>query len=112
MRAALQLSRLAFRPDGSVRRAAVGRYRRARSAIQRQNSYQSISRGGQGWLGLGVPGTAARASGSRLGAVLVEERLRADCLRGRALQLAPVPGEFNRSAAFRVDAHELERPFR
>ncbi len=95
-------------PDETGRcgsRTTLGRRRRAGSAVQRQNPDQGLSGESQGRPALGLSGTAARASGARLGGILMGERLCPDRLRGCAMQLVAMPGEFNRSTAFRVDAH-------
>ena len=73
----------------------------------RIKAYPVETRAGLIWAYLGP---AAGSAGPQLGALHVEERFCADRLRGRSLQLASMPGEFDRSAALRVDAHELERP--
>ncbi len=110
VRAALQLPWLAVRPGRPVHRATLRGRCRARGSLQGQGPDQGLSGRDQGRPDLGLPGPRAGSAGPQLGALHVEERLRADRLRGRPLQLASMPGEFDRSAALRVDAHELERP--
>src|ERR1039457_4188502 len=88
---------------------AVGGCSGAGGLLQGQDSDYGLSGGDEGRVGVGVSGSAACAAGAGLGAVFVDEWLRADCDGGGAVQLAAVPGELDRSSAFRVDAYELER---
>src|SRR5205823_2602273 len=63
---------------------------------------------GQGGPRVGLSRPAARAAPARLGAFLLEKRIRADRFCGGAVQLAAGPGELDRPGALRVDARELE----
>ena len=107
MRAALQLSRLALRRGRQMHRAALRRHGRSEVGLQGQDANQGLSGRGQGRPALGVSGPAAGAAGAGLGAVQLEERLRADRVLDHPLQLVPVPGELDRSRAFRMDARQL-----
>ena len=59
---------------------------------------------------VGLPGSAAGARAAGLGALHLAERLSPDRDGRRAVQLVPVPGELDRSGAFRMDARQLEQP--
>ena len=73
-------------------------------------AHQGLSGEAQGRPALGLSRPAAGAAAAELGAVHLEERLRADRVLGNPVQLVPVPGELDRSRAFRVDARQLEHP--
>ena len=57
--------------------------------------------------GLGLHGAAAGAGAARVGSLLVARRLCPGGDQRGALQLVPVPGEFDRPGALRMDAREL-----
>ena len=107
VRPALQLSRLDVRRDRRLPRAAVRGHRRAADPLPRPDPHPRVSRRGEGRAAVGVSGAGACAAGAELGAVLLGQRLRADRVLDGALQLVPVPGELDRSGAFRVDARQL-----
>src|SRR6266705_5868557 len=108
MRPAMPLSRLGVRRRRPVHRAAFRAEIRSAGTVEEKNPHCGLSGAGKSRASLGLSRPATGSATARLGAVLVEERFRADRVRGSAVQLAPGAGELDRPGAFRMDARGLE----
>src|ERR1700761_7443977 len=97
MRAALLVSWLAFRCRGQLPRAALRRRRPSRGQSQSAGEGQSLSGRGMRRLALGLSRAEAGAMPAALGILRMEERLPPDRPQRARLQLAAMPGEFDRS---------------
>ena len=112
MRAALQLSRLALRRRRRLPGAALRGHGAPGAAAARRDPHQSLPGRGAGRAPLGLSRPGAAAAGAGLGILLLAERLPPDRARRDPVQLVPVPGEFDRPGAFRMDPFELVDPAR
>ena len=112
MRPALQLSRLALRRRRRLPGAALRGHGAPRAAAARRNPHQSLSGRGTGRADLGLSRAGAATARAGLGILFLAERVSPDRARRNPLQLVPVPGEFDRPGAFRMDAFELVDPAR
>ena len=97
-----------FDADGPVPASSRSRRPRTRRRASRTacaiKAYPVEAKAGLLWAYLGPH---AGAAGAHLGAVHLEQRLRADRLLRGPLQLVPVPGELDRPGALRVAAPQL-----
>src|SRR5216684_887304 len=112
MRPALPLPRLGIRRGRPLHSAAIRGEIRSAGTAEKKNPDHGLPRSGESRAPLGLSRPAARAAPARLGALLVEKRIRADRVRTSAVQLAPGAGELDRPGALRMDARELEDPAR